>query len=164
MGKNNDIAERRPYNQFLEYVQGRVQESDDYQVADELATEQVERIATAESLDEIFDAMRLQGLTGLRDLENGTEFEIRGFRLIRSTRDDISGRAGVYAIIDTIDLFDGKEMPVDTSIERVLVFLIKCEQLNMFPVQVRLLKKTTQSGNDMITFAPLAKRAEKAKA
>lgn len=160
MTENKEVA-TRPYDEFLQFVQARVEESEDYQIADELATKQVEQIAVADSLDGLFSAMRVAGLTGLRDLDNGSEIEIRGYRLIRSTRDDISGRAGVYAILDAVDLYDDRELPIDTSIERVLVFLIKCEQLKKFPVKVKVLKKTTQSGNELITFAPLPKKAEK---
>jgi len=153
------VATDRPYEAFLAFVQSKIAEGTDYSVTDELATEQVSKIAVSENLDDLFGAMKMQGLIGLRDLDNGTELEIRGYRIVKSTRDDMAGRVGVFAIMDAIDLFDNSPKALDTSIERVLAFLIKCEQLDKFPVQVKVLKKTTQSGNEVITFGPIVQRS-----
>lgn len=157
-GATTEVATDRPYESFLTFVNSKISEGTDYNVTDELATEQVEKIAVSTDLDDLFGAMRLQGLIGLKDVDNGSEFEIRGYRIVRSTRDDMSGRVGVYAIMDAIDLFDGRAVALDSSIERVLAFLIKCEQLDKFPVQVKIVKKTTGSGNEVITLGPVVKR------
>lgn len=157
-GKTKDVATVSKYEEFVAFVQAKAAEAQPAQLADDLASEQVTKIAVAEDLDSVFGAMRMQGLTGLRDLDAGTELDLLSYRLVQSTREDMAGKTGAYAIIDAVNLYTGERVALDTGIERILVFLIKCDQLNAFPVQVKIVKKTTGSGNETITLGPVSKR------
>lgn len=161
----NDVAakpdgELSKFEQFIRFAQQRAELDAGFETAEELAKDQVIKIADANSVDDLFGAMKTAGLIGLRDLDNGTELEIREYRLVKSSRDDLSGRMGVFAIISATDLSTGETLALDTSIERILGFLLKCDQLSAFPVQVRVEKKSTMSGNEMITFARPPVRAK----
>lgn len=150
----NEIQPQRPYDKFVQYITERaVVESGDWS-ADELTADQVESILTAGSEDELFAAMKSAGLTGLRDLENGQEIVIQGYRLVRG-----SMGIGVYAVIDATDPVTGEEMALDTGIPRVIAFLRMAEQLDLFPVHVVVVKKTTSEGNTMISLARPPKRS-----
>lgn len=145
-------AELSKFEAFIQFAQQRAELDASFATADELAKDQVEKIVDADTIDDLYAAMKNQGLTGLRDLENGTELEIREYRLVRSGNPELSGRTGVFAVINAVDLTTGEEVALDTSIERILGFLLKCDQLSAYPVRVRVEKKTTMSGNTMITF------------
>ena len=151
--KDNGSVELSKFDQFVQFAQERAEADASYNTSEELAREQVIKIVDAETVDDLFGAMKSQGLTGLRDLENGTELLIRGYRLVKSNNPELSGRTGVFAVIDAVDTVSGEDLALDTSIERVIGFLLKCELISAFPVAVRLDKKTTMGGNTLITFA-----------
>ena len=162
VAKTGKAHELTPFEKFVKHIQDRAELDSTFNSAEELAEKQVLKILTAENENDLFGAMKLEGLTGLRDLESGTELQINGYRLVKSARPDLQGRTMVYAVIDATDLATGEALALDTGIERVITFLVQAERMSALPVSVRLVKKTTGTGNEMITFAPVPARAHQA--
>jgi len=147
--------------QFATLVQGRAELDASFD-AQEIAEAQLATILRAKNEDELFAAMELAGVSGLRDMEDGAEIEIRGYRFLRGMNEDFANRLGVYVIMDCVSLETGAEFPLNTGIERIIGFLRMVESGDaglMFPVSVRIKKSTTASGNTMVTFKRLSKRA-----
>lgn len=150
--KADGAVELSKFDKFVAFAQQRAELDATYNTSEELARDQVGKIVDAETIDDLFGAMKSQGLTGLRDLENGAELMIRGYRLVKSNNPELSGQTGVFAVIDAVDMVSGEDLALDTSIERIIGFLLRCDQMDAFPVAVRLDKKTTMGGNTLITF------------
>lgn len=163
VAKTAKTVQLTDFEKFVKFIQDRAEIDSSFSSADELAEKQVIKLLAAENMDSLFEGMRLEGLTGLRELENGTELQINAYRLVRSSRPDMQGRTSVYAIIDAVDLATGEALALDTGIERVITFLVKCEMIGALPVSVCITKVTAQnSGNVMITFSPVRARAHSA--
>ncbi len=161
MPKGNSVvpASDRPYRKFLEYVRERAVVDGTEFDAEEITAEQIDKIMGATTEDDLFEAMKTQGLIGLKDVENGTALRIHAFRLITGELG-----IGVYAVLDADDPDTGEPLALDTGVPRILAFLRMCEVMEKFPVEVIVTKKTTASGNELITFRKRAARAVKATA
>jgi hypothetical protein len=154
-----EVDELRPYQRVVNYLVERAEvDAGDYD-PEELTAEQVDRIMVAANEDELFEAMKTAGLTGLKDLDNGTRITIHGFRLVAGTLG-----IGVYAILEATDPDTGENLALDTGVTRILAFLRMCEVMQKFPVTVVVDKKTTASGNELITFKRAGKAPVKATA
>jgi len=158
--KAENIPAKRPVDKFAEYAMDRA-EMEAPLVAQELGTAQGEAILTATTPEELEKAMEMAGLVGLRDLEDGTEIEIRGFHFAPGTRSDFRNRFGVFAVMDCVIIETGREVAIDTGVERILMWLRAYEVMGAYPIQRRVSKVQTGSGNDMITLLPLKKRPVK---
>lgn len=160
--KEGTIVQQRPFEKFLAYMADRaVEESEEYlsHLSEDLSADQMDAILQAGTEEELLAAMKFAGLTGLRDLEMGTELEIYGFKFVKSNRPDISKRLGGYAVIDAIDMATGNALMLDTSIERIVACLRMFEHQGLFPKVVKVVKKSTGSGNEMITITWNPKKA-----
>jgi hypothetical protein len=149
MPKGNSAVpyEERPFQKMLTYMRERAEiDSQDWS-AEELEAQQVDTIMSATTEDELFAAMKTAGLTGLRDLESGQVIRIHGFRLLRGELG-----IGVYAVLDADDPDTGESFALDTGVTRILAFLRMCEVMEKFPVEVQIVKKSTQSGNELISL------------
>lgn len=163
---SNDVAqvqgqasELTPYDRFVQYALERAEvESGDWS-AEDLTHDQVISITEASDEDALFKAMELAGLTGLQYLDNGQEIIVNDYRFVRGNLG-----IGVYAVINATDVATGASLSLDTGIERVLAFLRMCEHLSLFPINVIVNKKTTGSGNEMVTLSRPAKRPVQARA
>jgi hypothetical protein len=146
--------DNRPYQKMLAYMRERAEVTASEYDPEELSADQVDRIMTATTEDELFKAMETAGLTGLKDLEDGTVIRIHSYRLV-------SGQLGigVYAVLEADDPNTGEVLQLDTGVSRILAFLRMCEVMQKFPVTVEIVKKTTASGNQMITLKRDRKRA-----
>lgn len=125
---------------------------------DELQARQIEQIMGARSEDQLFASMEMQGLTGLRDLDNGQVITITGYTVAKGSG-EYKG-AGFYAIISAFDADTGEEMMLDTGVERIIGFLRMVETGAAgvkFPVTVKVLKKATANG-EVITFGRVRPR------
>lgn len=127
-------------------------------VAQELGTTQMEALLSATSEDELEAAMQMAGLIGLRDLDDGAEIQINEFHYAPGNRADYANRWGVFAVLECTLLATGQNVNIDTGVERVLVWLRVRELMGGYPVQRRVSKIVTGSGNEMITLLPLTKR------
>lgn len=151
--KEGTVISQRPFEKFISYLQDRgVEEQAEISLSDDLSSDQMDAILQATSEEELLHAMQFLGLTGLRDLDNGTELTLYGWKFVLSNRPDISKRVGGYAVIDAAYTNTGEGVMLDTSVERVLACLRMFEFLNAFPKEVKVFKKTTGSGNEMITL------------
>jgi hypothetical protein len=151
-----DVAksESRPFERLVEYLRERAVVDQTEFDPEEINAEQVDKIMTAGSEDELWEAMKMAGLTGLRDLEDGQALRIHGYRLLQG---DMG--IGVYAVLDADDPDTGEAFALDTGVTRILAFLRMCEVMQKFPIEVVVKKKTTASGNELITLRKRAKRA-----
>lgn len=152
--------------QFTRYLNDRAELDREFSGADELSANQMETILRANSEDALWTAMENAGVPALRDLDDGTEIQINGFRILAGNNQEFSNRFGVYVIIEAQSLESGQEMQLNTGVERVIGFLrmVESEQAGIkFPVEVRVKKTTTGSGNTLVTFARVPKRAVRVK-
>ncbi len=144
----------RPYQKMLAYMRERAEVTAEEFDAEVLTADQVDRIMTASTEDELFKAMETAGLTGLKDLEDGARIRIHSYRLVTGTMG-----VGVYAVLEADDPDTGEVLQLDTGVPRILAFLRMCEVLGKFPVTVEIVKKATASGNTLITLKKDRKRA-----
>jgi hypothetical protein len=151
-------AELTPYEKFVNYSHQRAEVENTDWDAHEITESQITDIMSADSEDALFAAMQTAGLTGLRDLPNGTELELLSYRLVRGNLG-----MGVYAVIDAVNAATAESIALDTGIERILAFLRMAEVMELFPLHVVVAKKTTGSGNELITLSRPVKRPVKSR-
>jgi hypothetical protein len=150
-------AQTAAVERFREYIQGRA-EIESQIVAKELAVTQMAAILQADTPDELDEAMKLLGVVGLRDFDNGTELQIEGFHVAPGTREEYRNSLGVFAVMQATLLESGQTVYIDTGIERVITYLRACEAMDRFPLQVRVVKQDTGRGNTMVTLLPIPRR------
>lgn len=149
-------SDSRPYQRFLDYIRERAVVDQGEFDAEELTARQIDQITTAETEEDLFAAMETEGLAALRDLPSGTNIRITGYRLLSG----LLG-VGVWAVLDASDPDTGADMPLNTGVPRILAFLRMCEVMDKFPINVTLIKKTTASGNELVTFKKMPVRSVK---
>lgn len=147
-----------PFERFKNYCIDRAA-LDSAGVGDELSATQVTNILTAESVDDVFKALELAGMIGLKDVPDGTEIQINGFRFAPGSNKDFANRLGVFVVIDASRLSDGSPLILDTGIERIIGALRAWEAQDAFPVQAVVKQQSTNSGNTMVTLRPVPPRA-----
>jgi hypothetical protein len=140
-------AELTPYQKFVNYSLQRAEVEDHDWDAQEITEDQIADIMAATDEDTLFAAMKTAGLTALQNFASGTELEFQGYRLVRGNLG-----IGAYAIIDAVNVTTSERVSIDTGIERVMSFLRMAEVMEIFPVKVIVVKKTTQSGNELVTL------------
>jgi len=145
------------FERFVQYAKDRAAVEGSL-VGDELTESQMERILTATTQEELDNAMKLAGLTGLKDLADGTEIQINGYHLVPGSRSEFANKLGVFAVIDAQLVSNGAEIKLDTGILRIIGYLRMCEANGWFPVQ-RIVKKIPTGNGEMVTLEPLTERA-----
>jgi len=160
-GKGRKMADKdvtvhtpRPFERFISYVQERAEVDSAFAPADELVEKQADNILTVDNVDALFEAMELAGLDNFQNLENGAEITILNYRLVKSNREDLSGKLGAFAIVQAVNE-DGEELALNTSILRIVSFLRMAEVLKLFPLSVKVVKQTTVAGYEVITLAKI---------
>ena len=110
-------------------------------VADRMA----QRVMSATSLDELFDS--LSGSTS--DALVG-----RSFRILGVAWQPFESERGVIpnAIVDAADIKTGESREFATTGRMLVAFLRKAQLLNLFPFDVRIVEKTTRSGQKALNF------------
>jgi hypothetical protein len=149
-------SEPRPFERLVNYLRERAVVDQTEFDPEEINADQVDKIMSATSEDELFEAMKMAGLTGLKDVENGQILRIHGYRLLQG---DMG--IGVYAVLDADDPNTGEAFALDTGVTRILAFLRMCEVMEKFPITVTVAKKSTASGNELITLKQHRTRAAK---
>lgn len=158
--KNNNGLQ--PWENFGTYVQARAELEMEI-VRDELGAKQLNALITATTEEELDEAMKMAGLVGLRDMEDGTEIRINEFHYAPGSRADYANRFGVFAVLDCVLLATGQSVVLDTGVERIIVWLrahelMTPEGTDPWPTDRKISKIQTGSGNDMITLVPIPKR------
>lgn len=141
-----------PMARFARELVGRAEIENDFSaegVGDELTEQQVERILNAQTEDELFEAMEFGGLIGLKDVPDGTVLEFFSFRIVKGT--DNKGKLGVYAAIQAKGP-SGEERGYDTSVPRIIAFLMQAEQKGLFPLTIQIATRNTAGGNTMVSL------------
>jgi hypothetical protein len=147
---NGTIVPRKSRERFHQYLIQRAT-IETAANADALADDQINEIFAATTEDQLWDAMKLDGLTALKDMNTGDLLTITGYRL------SIGGtefKTPAYAIVDAYYTLNGMEIKLDTGVERVLGFLraVESGQVGLsFPVKVKVDKKVTANGT-AVTF------------
>ena len=157
---NGEIAVR-PVHRFAEYILERA-ERESQIVAQELSFNQMDAILSATTPEELDNAMKILGVVGLKDLDNGTEFEIQEFHVSPGTREEFRNQLGVFAVMRAVMLETGQTAFLDTGVERIITYLRACEAMERFPLAVRIVKQDTGRGNTMITLQPVRERVVRA--
>ena len=126
----------RVYDDFPE-----IMNVDPAAVADRMA----KRVMSATNLDELFDS--LSGSTS--DALVGRSFHILGvaWQPFESERGVIPN-----AIVDAADIKTGESREFATTGRMLVAFLRKAQLLNLFPFDVRIVEKTTRSGQKALNF------------
>lgn len=158
--RENQTVAQRPIDKFGQYALDRAMVEREI-VAQELGAAQGDAILNAANVEELDAAMEMVGLVGLRDFDDGTEIEIKEFHYAPGTRSDYKNRWGIFAVMDAVLLESGKEVAIDTGVERIILWLRAMENMGKLPAQRRITKVATGSGNEMITLLPLKKRVVK---
>jgi hypothetical protein len=154
--KGKEVAqpeELTPMARFARELVGRASVEDDFAaegVGDELTAKQVELILNATGEADLFSAMEFGGLIGLKDVPDGTVLEIQSFRIVKGTGD--KGKLGVYAAIQAKGGPSGQERGYDTSVPRIVAFLVQAETMGLFPLSVQISTRNTTSGNTMVSL------------
>lgn len=159
------VVKRSDYEEFVAYLRDRAAIEGSLAVQ-KLNEEQFQRILAAKTEDELEEAMELLGLTGLKEIENGTVIQINEFHLMPGTRSEFQNRLGVFAVIDVTLLSDSKlgktgtNLMMDTGIDRIIVWLRAIESGQIpgtsFPLQ-RIVAKVGAASGDMVTLKRLPK-------
>jgi hypothetical protein len=150
----------KAYDRFTAFVQKRAQE-DAGNAREELEEDQMQRIITAETEEEMEAALNMAGLVGLRTLDDGTEIRILSFRFAPGSNEQYANKLGVFVIMRVVLLATGQEISVDCGVERIIAALDFWARKDMLPIDRIVKKIRTGSGNDMITLAKLPTRAVK---
>lgn len=146
-----------PFERFRDYCLNRAA-LDGANVSAELAEQQVTTLINATTPEDVFNALKLAGLTALKNLDDGTEIEITGFHFVPGSNDDYANRLGVFVVIEAIAIATGLHIALDTGIERIIGALRAWEAMEAFPVQCTVRKQRTTAGREMVTLAPLSQR------
>lgn len=157
-------GEIQPWQDFGRYIGERAQLEAEI-VREELGSKQMNAIITATTEEELDEAMKMAGLVGLRDLDDGTEIQINSWHVAPGTRSDFSNRFGVFAVMECTLLATGRPINLDTGVERVIVWLRARELMkgdDAFPVTRKVTKTITGSGNEVITLLPIPARVANA--
>lgn len=154
--KQGTVISPRPFEKFAEYARNRAQVEAQI-VAEELGANQLDKVLTATTPEELEAAMEMANLVALKDLENDTEIQINEFHLSPGNRSEFANRLGVFAVIDATLLETGQPVTLDTGVERIIAYLRMCESNGWFPRQCRVSKTPTGNG-ELITLLPIRKR------
>jgi hypothetical protein len=173
MAKPNDSTEVATTNpqlveRFHAMMLERATVEDNSERADEIMAQQAERIMSAESLSDILNADS-GGTVQCRDVPN-TEWEIRGYHVVRSNRTDIENSAGYYVSMDAVCLGGpedtltkagvqpGDNVALQTGAFLLNVKLRALEVGNFLPQRLFLIGIKTQSGRTVLKWAAPPKR------
>ena len=152
-------AELQPWESFARYIMDRAELEAEI-VREELGAKQMNALITATTEEELDEAMKMAGLVGLRDFDDGTEIQINSWHVSPGNRADYRNKFGVFAVMECTLLATGRPVNIDTGVERIIVWLRARELMheNPYPVTRKIVKTVTGSGNEAITLLPIPAR------
>lgn len=147
-------AEVRPYEKMVAELQGIAKLENMSGASFDIATQVVDKIASAQTLDDIFDAAN-SGLISLKDTTelHNVPVEVTEVAWRKSSEAFQENSLGVYAIIDLTTLHDGESWKISTGAPNIVASLRQMEKLTGFPVKLRFATKMTGSGQTLLTIA-----------
>lgn len=142
-----------PRQKFHRYLIQRAQVEGAAQ-AESLIDQQMSDIFAAANPDDLWAAMALDGLTALKDMDNGELLTITGYHVAPGGSEY---KSPAYAVVDAFYTRTGQNITIDTGVERVLGFLraVESGQAGLtFPVDVKVDKKVTANGTAVTFIKP----------
>jgi hypothetical protein len=153
-GMTGTIAGPKPHERFLEYV-GRRAETEGQTIGAAVSQDQLDRILTAETDEEIWDADEGGTVSG-KDCE---DVELRIFSFILSpSSDEYDAPLGVYALIKAQRLDTGEELTINTGSDKIIAKLRMFESRGSLPIDAVIRGQKTPKGR-MLKLRPVPKRA-----
>jgi hypothetical protein len=153
----------RPYERFVASLQRRAQEQTD-RGHFELTANQMDKILTAETDEEIWDADE-GGLIALKDLV-GAELRITEFHEEKSTDPEMDNGLGVF-IVGTATLLNdacgtpGEEIQFNSGVATVITKLESFRSRGTWPLETLVTGVKSKKG-EMVRLRPVPRRVTKA--
>jgi hypothetical protein len=158
-------VKRSDFDMFMEYVKQRAS-VEGPMAMEKLTRDQTQAIITATTEEELEAAMEFAGVTGLRDVPNGTVIQFNGFHYVPGTRSEFKNRFETFAVMDCTVLTAtkrfgeiGTSVMLDTGVERIIAWLRAVESGQIpglgFPVKRIVIKQPTGEGKELITLKKL---------
>jgi hypothetical protein len=148
------IQKAKPHERFIAYMQRRA-ESEGSQLGAEVSASQMDKILTAETEEEIWDADEGGTFSGQDMID--IELMIQSFTVAPSS-DEFEAALGVYANIKATRLDTGEEVIVNTGADKIITKLRMFEQKGLLPIGGVIKAVKTPKGS-MLKLRPLPKRA-----
>lgn len=150
---DGEIVTVRPYEKLTAFLARRA-EVDGEGRGFEIASKQIDKILTAETDEEIWDADAAGTVNG-QDMMD-VEMQVRGVKYAPSS-DEYDAPLGVYAIIDAIRMDTGEEAVVSTGAPLVITKLRAFEARGKFPLGC-VIKGTKAAKGTVLKLRPLPVR------
>jgi hypothetical protein len=158
-GTTVDRATPRPSERFKDYMQARA-ELDSDGLAYDVAQSQMDKILTAESEQDIWDADQLSMLNAksLVDVEQA----IYSFTVHKSSRQDFETPLGVFVVVHAARMSDGEELVWNTGANLIITKLRAMEARGFVgegkPLYA-VVKATPATNGDVLKLRPVPVRA-----
>jgi hypothetical protein len=142
----------RPYEKFVNYLQRRA-EADSQDNGFNVSANMMDSILNAETLEDVWDADE-GGLLAGKDLCDVFQ-EVRGFKVLKSNRDDIEGGFGVYIVVDAVNLQTGEEFMWETGAPGLIAKLRKFESMDALPIKCYIKGIPVGQGRTVLKLRPV---------
>jgi len=142
----------RPYEKFVKSLQMQA-ETGNTERGFEVSAQMMDRVLTAGTEAEMWDADE-GGLLAGRDLDDVWQ-QIKGYTVVKSTREDIEGGFGVYAVIDAVNLHTGEAFTWETGATGILSKLAWLRANDKFPVRCMVKAVNVGGGRAVLKLRPL---------
>lgn len=157
---SGEVQQVRPYQRFAEHLQREAAQNDAVN-GFEISANQIDKIMTAETEKDIWDADE-GGMYALKDL-TGCDIEITNIKILPSKDDDKKNNLGVWALLNVTLLSEcekygldpGEEIMVNTGVESVIAKLLRFRAEDMFPVRARVKGVPTSGSKEMVRLRPI---------
>lgn len=142
------VAEMKPHEHFVEYLQRRMVADKDGNDAFTIAARQLDKMFTAETAEEIWDADE-GGTIAAKDYI-GKIVRIRGYRVMESTNEEYDAALGAWILIDCVNLENLEEVMLNTQSPLIIGKLRAFEAKNLLPIDAQIDSTKTTAGNDVL--------------
>jgi hypothetical protein len=145
-------AALRPYEKFVKSLRLQAE----YNTADRsfnVSAQMMDSILNADTEEDMWDADE-SGLLAGRDLGDVWQ-EIRGYEVVKSSRDDIEGGFGVYYIVDAKNLHTGEDFMWETGAPGIITKLAWLRSRGKFPVRCMIKSIPVGNGRAVLKLRPL---------
>jgi hypothetical protein len=147
----------RPYERFVQYMQERAEIQNNDERSFNVSAQLMDKILSAETMEDIWEADE-GGMVAGRDLID-VEQVVRGYVVMKTTRDDFDNPLGVYVVVDAVRLEDGTEFVWNTGAAGIVAKLRAFEAMDGFPLECVIRGIRTSSGYDVLKLRPVPKRS-----
>jgi hypothetical protein len=169
---NGEVQSADLVDKFHAMMLDRARNVDTSTRSDEIKAQQAERIFSAKSEDDIWDADTGGGIQ-CRDVP-GLMVEIRSYEPVISNRTDIENSKGYYITMDATviggpddvllrnGLKVGETIPLQTGADLLMFKVRAMEAGGYLPMRTVIVATKTQSGNDVLRFGRMPRMAQPA--